>query len=45
MEDWGLDKLAAHTKHESIDEMKHAEQVTDRILYFDGMPNYQRYFR
>ena len=44
MEDWGLGKLAAHTKHESIDEMKHAEQVTDRILYFDGMPNYQRYF-
>ena len=44
MEDWGLDKLAAHTKHESIDEMKHAEQVTDRILYFDGMPNYQRCF-
>ena len=44
MEDWGLSKLAAHTKHESIDEMKHAEQVTDRILYFDGMPNYQRYF-
>src|SRR5690606_25482273 len=31
-------------KHESIDEMRHAEQVTDRILYFDGVPNYQRYF-
>ena len=44
MGDWGYDRLAEHTKHESIDEMKHAEQVTDRILYLDGLPNYQRYF-
>ena len=44
MEDWGFDRLAAHTKHESIDEMKHAEIVTDRILFLDGLPNYQRYF-
>ena len=44
MEDWGLKRLGAHTRAESIDEMKHAEQVTDRILYFDGIPNYVRYF-
>ena len=44
MEDWGFDRLAAHTTHESIDEMKHAEIVTDRILFLDGLPNYQRYF-
>ena len=44
MEDWGFDRLAAHTRHESIDEMKHAEVVTDRILFLDGLPNYQRYF-
>ena len=44
MENWGYDRLADHTKHESIDEMKHAEQVTDRVLFFDGVPNYQRYF-
>ncbi len=44
LENWGVHRLAAHARHESIDEMKHAEQVTDRILYFDGVPNYQRYF-
>jgi bacterioferritin len=44
LENWGVHQLAAHARHESVDEMKHAEQVTDRILYFDGVPNYQRYF-
>lgn len=43
-ENWGYHRLAAHGKHESIDEMRHAEQVTDRILYLEGVPNYQRYF-
>jgi bacterioferritin len=43
MQNWGFDRLAEHNRHESIDEMKHAEQVTDRILYFEGIPNYQRY--
>ena len=41
---WGYDRLAEHSRHESIDEMKHAERITDRIIYFDGFPNYQRYF-
>ena len=44
MEDWGYQKLGDYTKHESIDEMKHAEALTDRILLLDGLPNYQRYF-
>lgn len=41
---WGYARLAEHSRHESIDEMKHAERITDRIIYFDGFPNYQRYF-
>ena len=42
-ENWGYLRLAEYTKHESIDEMRHAERITDRILFFDGVPNYQRY--
>jgi bacterioferritin len=42
--DWGYRKLAAYTRHESIDEMKHAEVLIERILYLDGVPNMQRYF-
>lgn len=41
-QNWGLTKIAAYTKSESIDEMKHAEQITDRILFLEGLPNYQR---
>ncbi len=37
-------KLARHTRAESIDEMRHAEVLTDRILFLDGLPNYQRLF-
>src|SRR6478736_9376546 len=43
-ENWGYTKLARYTRHESIDEMKHAEVLTDRILFLDGLPNYQRLF-
>jgi bacterioferritin len=43
-ENWGFTKLAAHTKHESIDEMRHAEVLTDRILFLEGLPNYQKLF-
>ncbi|MFI5957038.1 bacterioferritin [Cryptosporangium sp. NPDC051539] len=43
-ENWGYTTLAAHTRSESIDEMKHAERLTDRILFLDGLPNYQKLF-
>jgi bacterioferritin len=41
-ENWGYTKLAKYTRHESIDEMKHAEVLTDRILFLEGLPNYQK---
>jgi len=41
--DWGLNKLAGHFYAESIEEMKHAEEVIDRILYLDGIPEIARY--
>ncbi|HET6501293.1 MAG TPA: bacterioferritin [Amycolatopsis sp.] len=41
---WGLSKLAEHTRTESIEEMRHAELITDRILFLEGLPNYQRLF-
>ncbi|MEE2030525.1 bacterioferritin [Rhodococcus chondri] len=41
-EDRGWSKLASHTRAESFEEMRHAETLTDRILYLDGLPNYQR---
>jgi len=41
---WGYTELAAHTRAESFDEMKHAESLTDRILLLEGLPNYQRIF-
>ncbi|MFI6476853.1 bacterioferritin [Nonomuraea sp. NPDC050663] len=41
-ENWGYTKLAKYTREESIDEMRHAERLTDRILFLEGLPNYQR---
>ena len=38
---WGVKKLAEFERHESIDEMKHADQLADRILFLDGLPNFQ----
>jgi bacterioferritin len=43
-DNWGYSVLAAHTRYESLDEMKHAEVLTERILFLDGLPNYQRLF-
>lgn len=42
LDNWGIQRLAHHFRDASIDEMKDAERVTDRILYLDGMPNFQR---
>ena len=43
--DWGYTELANYTRAESIDEMRHAELCIDRILFLEGVPNMQRYFK
>ncbi len=42
---WGYHRLAEHIRKESIEEMQHAQKVIDRILYFDGAPNMQKYMK
>ncbi len=39
---WGFTEVAKHSRAESMEEMAHAERITDRILLLDGLPNYQR---
>ncbi len=41
LSNWGVAKLAEYERHESIDEMKHADALAERILFLDGLPNFQ----
>lgn len=41
LDHWGVGRLADFERHESIDEMKHADWVSERILFLDGLPNFQ----
>ena len=41
LDNWGVMRLAEFERHESIDEMKHADRLAERILFLDGLPNFQ----
>jgi len=41
LDNWGIHRLAEFERHESIDEMKHADRLAERILMLDGLPNFQ----
>jgi len=41
LDHWGIARLAEFERHESIDEMKHADLLAERILFLDGLPNFQ----
>jgi len=41
LDNWGVRKLAKFERGESIDEMKHADKLAERILFLDGLPNFQ----
>ena len=41
LKDWGFTKLGDHEHEESVDEMKHADSIIDRVLFLEGLPNLQ----
>src|SRR5688500_3807139 len=41
LDNWGVRRLAEFERHESIDEMKHADRFAERILFLEGLPNFQ----
>jgi bacterioferritin len=41
LDNWGVARLAAFEREESIDEMKHADKLADRVLFLGGLPNFQ----
>ena len=44
-ENWGFERLAHKIREESVDEMRHVDQVISRILFLEGVPNLQRYHK
>ncbi len=41
LDDWGMSKLAAYERKESIEEMEHADKLAERVLFLNGLPNFQ----
>jgi bacterioferritin len=41
LDNWGVKRLADYERHESIDEMKHADRLSERLLFLEGLPNFQ----